>query len=67
MCFLIYIENFSEELLNRHDEELFKIKVLYEEAKCVYDTIHKWEAILDRFIELQVDALSVLFFFNSLG
>ncbi|XP_039222609.1 protein regulator of cytokinesis 1-like isoform X2 [Crotalus tigris] len=46
-------ENFSEELLSHHDEELFKIKVLYEEAKCVYDSIHKWEAILDRFIELQ--------------
>ncbi|XP_039215612.1 protein regulator of cytokinesis 1-like isoform X1 [Crotalus tigris] len=48
-----YDENFSEELLSHHDEELFKIKVLYEEAKCVYDSIHKWEAILDRFIELQ--------------
>ncbi|KAL7988406.1 hypothetical protein Chor_007325 [Crotalus horridus] len=53
VCFLIYIENFSEELLSHHDEELFKIKVLYEEAKCVYDSIHKWEAILDSFIELQ--------------
>ncbi|XP_029140858.1 protein regulator of cytokinesis 1 [Protobothrops mucrosquamatus] len=48
-----YDENFSEELLSHHDEELFKIKVLYEEAKCVYDSIHKWEAILDCFIELQ--------------
>ncbi|ETE73321.1 Protein regulator of cytokinesis 1, partial [Ophiophagus hannah] len=53
LVFLIYIDNFSEELLHYHDEELFKVKMLYEEDKCLYDTVHKWEAILDRFIEFE--------------
>ncbi|KAM6469592.1 protein regulator of cytokinesis 1-like isoform 1-T1 [Liasis olivaceus] len=48
-----YNDNFSEELLNQHDEELLKIKEVYEETKCLYDSIHKWEATLDRFIELE--------------
>ncbi|XP_058025459.1 protein regulator of cytokinesis 1-like isoform X1 [Ahaetulla prasina] len=48
-----YDDNFSEELLNHHDEELFKIKMIYEEAKYLYDSVHKWEAILDDFIELE--------------
>lgn len=61
--FLIYIDNFSEELLYHHDEELIKIKEIYEEAKCLYDSVHKWEATLDRFIELEVDALSMLTLF----
>uniref|UniRef100_A0A8C5WW00 Protein regulator of cytokinesis 1 n=1 Tax=Laticauda laticaudata TaxID=8630 RepID=A0A8C5WW00_LATLA len=58
-----YDDNFSEELLHYHDEELFKIKMVYEEDKCLYDTVHKWEAILDRFIEFEVDALSILTIF----
>ncbi|XP_026528634.1 protein regulator of cytokinesis 1-like isoform X1 [Notechis scutatus] len=48
-----YYDNFSEELLHYHDEELFKIKMVYEEDQSLYDTVHKWEAILDRFIEFE--------------
>ncbi|KAG8130371.1 hypothetical protein E2320_016965 [Naja naja] len=48
-----YNDNFSEELLHYHDEELVKIKMLYEEDKGLYDTVHKWETILDRFIEFE--------------
>ncbi|XP_026568473.1 protein regulator of cytokinesis 1-like isoform X1 [Pseudonaja textilis] len=48
-----YDDNFSEELLHYHDEELFKIKMVYEEDQSLYDTVHKWEAILDRFIEFE--------------
>ncbi|XP_013922762.1 PREDICTED: protein regulator of cytokinesis 1-like [Thamnophis sirtalis] len=48
-----YDDNFSEELLYHHDEELIKIKEIYEEAMSLYDGVHKWEATLDRFIELE--------------
>uniref|UniRef100_A0A8C6Y6W1 Protein regulator of cytokinesis 1 n=1 Tax=Naja naja TaxID=35670 RepID=A0A8C6Y6W1_NAJNA len=44
---------YNEELLHYHDEELVKIKMLYEEDKGLYDTVHKWETILDRFIEFE--------------
>uniref|UniRef100_A0A670YDW5 Protein regulator of cytokinesis 1 n=1 Tax=Pseudonaja textilis TaxID=8673 RepID=A0A670YDW5_PSETE len=44
---------YDEELLHYHDEELFKIKMVYEEDQSLYDTVHKWEAILDRFIEFE--------------
>ncbi|XP_053146581.1 protein regulator of cytokinesis 1-like isoform X2 [Hemicordylus capensis] len=48
-----YHDNFSEDLLNQHDEELLKMKDLYEKNKLLYDSIQKWENTWDRFIELQ--------------
>uniref|UniRef100_A0A8D0BLN0 Protein regulator of cytokinesis 1 n=1 Tax=Salvator merianae TaxID=96440 RepID=A0A8D0BLN0_SALMN len=48
-----YNDDFSEEVLKQHDEELLKIKEVYEKNKYLYDGIHKWEAIWDRFIELE--------------
>ncbi|XP_070598396.1 protein regulator of cytokinesis 1-like isoform X2 [Erythrolamprus reginae] len=48
-----YDDNFSEELLKHHDEEASKVKMIYEEAKCIYESVHKWEAVLDHFIELE--------------
>ncbi|XP_054842854.1 protein regulator of cytokinesis 1-like [Eublepharis macularius] len=48
-----YNDDFSEDLLNQHDEELLKIKHEYEKNRGLYDTVQKWEATWDRFIELE--------------
>ncbi|XP_072848038.2 protein regulator of cytokinesis 1 isoform X2 [Pogona vitticeps] len=48
-----YNDNFSEELLNHHDEELVKMKDLYEKNKQLYNNVHKWETVWDQFIELE--------------
>ncbi|XP_061491020.1 protein regulator of cytokinesis 1-like isoform X2 [Rhineura floridana] len=48
-----YNDNFSEVLLNQHDEELLKMKDVYEKSKHIYDSVHKWEAIWNQFIELE--------------
>ncbi|KAH0628441.1 hypothetical protein JD844_009613 [Phrynosoma platyrhinos] len=49
-----YDDSYSEELLNQHDEELVKVKDMYEKNKALYDSVHKWEATLYRFIELEL-------------
>nr|XP_028568626.1 protein regulator of cytokinesis 1-like isoform X2 [Podarcis muralis] len=46
-------DNFSEELLSQHDEELLRIKEVYEKNKHLYDNVHKWNAIGERLGELE--------------
>nr|XP_003223399.1 PREDICTED: protein regulator of cytokinesis 1 isoform X1 [Anolis carolinensis] len=48
-----YNDNYSEELLSLHDEELVKIRAVYEKNKSLYESVQKWEAILERFVELE--------------
>ncbi|XP_044299928.1 protein regulator of cytokinesis 1-like [Varanus komodoensis] len=48
-----YNDDFSEELLNQHDEELLRMKDLYEKNKHLYDSVHKWEGIWSQFFELE--------------
>ncbi|XP_062984523.1 protein regulator of cytokinesis 1-like [Elgaria multicarinata webbii] len=48
-----YNDNFSEELLNQHDEELLKMKDVYEKNKHLYDRVQKWVTIWARFLELE--------------
>uniref|UniRef100_A0A674K3Q2 Protein regulator of cytokinesis 1 n=1 Tax=Terrapene triunguis TaxID=2587831 RepID=A0A674K3Q2_9SAUR len=48
-----YDDNFTEDLLNQHDEEVMKMKLLYEKNKALYDGIAKWEATWKQFMELE--------------
>ncbi|XP_043402288.1 protein regulator of cytokinesis 1 isoform X8 [Chelonia mydas] len=49
-----YDDNFTEDLLNQHDEEVMKMKLLYEKNKALYDGIAKWEATWKQFMELEL-------------
>ncbi|XP_042311099.1 protein regulator of cytokinesis 1-like isoform X2 [Sceloporus undulatus] len=48
-----YEDSYSEELLNQHDEQLMKMKNMYEKNKPLFDSVQKWETTLNRFIELE--------------
>nr|XP_056704924.1 protein regulator of cytokinesis 1-like [Euleptes europaea] len=48
-----YNDNFTEDLLSQHDEELLAVKLEYEKNELLYSSVHKWEATWDRFIELE--------------
>ncbi|XP_039399803.1 protein regulator of cytokinesis 1-like isoform X1 [Mauremys reevesii] len=48
-----YDDNFTEDLLNQHDEEVMKMKLFYEKNKALYDGIAKWEATWKQFMELE--------------
>ncbi|XP_074850659.1 protein regulator of cytokinesis 1-like isoform X2 [Carettochelys insculpta] len=48
-----YDDNFTEDLLYQHDEEVIKMKVLYEKNKLLYDGVVKWETTWRQFIELE--------------
>ncbi|XP_074809705.1 protein regulator of cytokinesis 1-like isoform X3 [Natator depressus] len=48
-----YDDNFTEDLLNQHDEEVMKMKLRYEKNKALYDGIAKWEATWKQFMELE--------------
>ncbi|XP_043370191.1 protein regulator of cytokinesis 1 isoform X5 [Dermochelys coriacea] len=49
-----YDDNFTEDLLNQHDEEVMKMKLLYEKNKALYDGIAKWKATWKQFMELEL-------------
>nr|XP_060619702.1 protein regulator of cytokinesis 1-like isoform X2 [Anolis sagrei ordinatus] len=48
-----YNDNYSEETLSLHDEELVKIKAIYEKNKSLYESVEKWETTLEKFVELE--------------
>ncbi|MBN3319283.1 PRC1 regulator, partial [Atractosteus spatula] len=38
-----YDDNFTEELLMKHDEELLQVKMYYEKCKPLLETVERWE------------------------
>uniref|UniRef100_UPI00398E468F protein regulator of cytokinesis 1-like isoform X2 n=1 Tax=Pristiophorus japonicus TaxID=55135 RepID=UPI00398E468F len=49
-------ENFTEEVLKMHDEELVKITLYYEQHKELFDDVEKWECWWKLFLELEKKA-----------
>ncbi|XP_051900845.1 protein regulator of cytokinesis 1-like isoform X2 [Pristis pectinata] len=49
-------ENFTEELLQVHDEELLKITLYYEKHKELFDNVEKWERWWKMFLEFEKKA-----------
>ncbi|XP_048360591.1 protein regulator of cytokinesis 1-like isoform X2 [Sphaerodactylus townsendi] len=48
-----FSDNFTEDLLSQHDQELLKMKSMFENNKLMYNGVHQWTATWDRFIELE--------------
>ncbi|KAL8202903.1 UNVERIFIED_CONTAM: hypothetical protein K2H54_030411 [Gekko kuhli] len=48
-----YNDNFTEDLLSQHDEELLNMKLKYEKNQLMYTSVHKWATTWERFIELE--------------
>ncbi|XP_077201725.1 protein regulator of cytokinesis 1-like isoform X2 [Paroedura picta] len=48
-----YNDNFTEDLLSQHDQELLNVKLQYEKNQLMYTNIHKWTTTWERFIELE--------------
>ncbi|XP_015272898.1 PREDICTED: protein regulator of cytokinesis 1-like [Gekko japonicus] len=46
-------DNFTEDLLSQHDEELLNMKLKYEKNQLMYTSVHKWATTWERFIELE--------------
>ncbi|XP_075770100.1 protein regulator of cytokinesis 1-like isoform X1 [Pelodiscus sinensis] len=48
-----YDDDFTEDLLKQHDEEVIKMKLLYEKNKPLFEGVVKWETTWKQFIELE--------------
>ncbi|KAM5192870.1 protein regulator of cytokinesis 1-like isoform 2-T2 [Mantella aurantiaca] len=51
-----YSDDFTEDLLSLHDEEVVRMKSQYEKCKLILDAIAKWEASWSQFIVLEKKA-----------
>ncbi|XP_018413418.1 PREDICTED: protein regulator of cytokinesis 1-like [Nanorana parkeri] len=51
-----YSDDFTEELLSKHDEEIVRMKLQYEKCKPIIDAIAKWETSWSQFIVLEKKA-----------
>lgn len=57
-------DNFTEDLLRQHDEELLNIKLKYDKNQLMYGSIQKWATTWERFIELEVGSTVCLKIFH---
>ncbi|XP_060093029.1 protein regulator of cytokinesis 1-like isoform X2 [Heteronotia binoei] len=48
-----YNDNYTENLLSQHDEELLNMKLKYEKNQLMYASVQKWVTTWERFIELE--------------
>ncbi|XP_077131637.1 protein regulator of cytokinesis 1-like isoform X1 [Ranitomeya variabilis] len=62
-----YCDDFTEDLLSQHDEEVLKMKVLYEKCKLILDAVAKWESSWAQFVILEKKALDPNRFSNRGG
>ncbi|XP_069834139.1 protein regulator of cytokinesis 1-like isoform X2 [Dendropsophus ebraccatus] len=62
-----YSDDFSEYLLSQHDEEVVKMKMLYEKCQLILDAVAKWEASWTQFVILEKKALDPNRFSNRGG
>lgn len=44
-------DNFTEELLQQHDEEVFKLKTYYEKHRQLFDDINQWAILFHKMLE----------------
>ncbi|XP_072261506.1 protein regulator of cytokinesis 1-like isoform X2 [Pyxicephalus adspersus] len=51
-----YIDDFTEDLLSQHDEEIVRMKSQYEKCKPILDAVAKWETSWSQFIVLEKKA-----------
>ncbi|XP_069581721.1 protein regulator of cytokinesis 1b [Brachyistius frenatus] len=62
-----FSEDFTEELLNRHDAEIQRLKQHYEEHRELFDGVHSWEESWRLFLELEKKATDPTRFTNRGG
>ncbi|XP_073398372.1 protein regulator of cytokinesis 1-like isoform X2 [Dendrobates tinctorius] len=62
-----YCDDFTEDLLSQHDEEVLKMKTLYEKCKLILDAVAKWESSWAQFVILEKKALDPNRFSNRGG
>ncbi|KAM9329143.1 protein regulator of cytokinesis 1-like [Gastrophryne carolinensis] len=51
-----YSDDFTEDLLSQHDEEVVRMKLQYEKCKSMLEAIAKWEASWSQFVILEKKA-----------
>lgn len=51
-----YSDDFTEDLLSRHDEEVIRMKGLYEKCRLILDAVAKWETSWTQFVILEKKA-----------
>ncbi|XP_063775590.1 protein regulator of cytokinesis 1-like isoform X2 [Pseudophryne corroboree] len=51
-----YSDEFTEDLLSQHDEEVVRLKLLYEKCKSILDAVAKWETSWSQFLILEKKA-----------
>lgn len=62
-----YDENYTEELLNEHEEELARMHAYYEEHKLLFTNVGKWQQLFHRMLELEAKASDVNRYANRGG
>ncbi|KAG8593572.1 hypothetical protein GDO81_000882 [Engystomops pustulosus] len=62
-----YCDEFTEDLLSQHDEEVVKMKLLYEKCKLILDAVAKWESSWTQFVVLEKKACDPNRFSNRGG
>lgn len=51
-----YSDDFTEDLLSQHDNEIVRLKLQYERCKLILDSIAKWETNWSQFLTLEKKA-----------
>ncbi|KAG8454295.1 hypothetical protein GDO86_000804 [Hymenochirus boettgeri] len=62
-----YNDDFTEELLSRHDEEVARMRLQYEKCKEMLDAVNKWETSWGQFVILEKKATDPNRFSNRGG
>ncbi|XP_044134458.1 protein regulator of cytokinesis 1-like isoform X2 [Bufo gargarizans] len=62
-----YCDDYSEDLLSKHDEEIIKMKMLYEKCKFILEAVAKWETSWTQFVILEIKACDPNRFSNRGG
>ncbi|KAM4049782.1 protein regulator of cytokinesis 1-like isoform 2-T2 [Anomaloglossus baeobatrachus] len=52
-----YCDDYTEDLLSQHDEEVIRMKALYDKCKLILDAVAKWESSWTQFVILEKKAL----------
>ncbi|XP_056424803.1 protein regulator of cytokinesis 1-like isoform X2 [Hyla sarda] len=62
-----YSDDFTEDLLSQHDEEVVKMKMLYDKCQIILDAVAKWETSWTQFVILEKKAMDPNRFSNRGG
>ena len=54
MCFLSITDDFTEELLEQHDQQLALVKAYYEDNKEIIELVKKREEMWKKMLEFEV-------------